>query len=242
MGAPILATKPPKPPCWLDLKVQNQRSSSDEGGSRSSPVTHQHQQREQNITSRTGKPAKRMRAKIHRTRSQYCIESDDLPEDCDLTVSLAETKPKDLGLGKQVYDDRVYMQETTRKCQNWLEGVEACEPLDGVTLSSGHDLDTLECDLEHGDCVDVEVPDDTLWYDEPELRPPYNSSASSSDGEQTTNKPSRSHSKRRTTQSKYNPNIPGSQCNPSHTKTKGLKGSGKKYHYKDGLTDTAVIQ
>lgn len=173
----VLAAKPPKPPCWLDLTKVN-RPSQDEGGQKCSPVG------QQMPITRSGKPNKRVRAKIHRTRSQFCIQAEDLPE-CDLTVSLADTKPEDLGLRKQVYDDRCIMEETTRKCQTWLESVEACGPPEEVT---GSIIDP------GSDSVDVEVPDDTVWYDEPELRPPYNSSASSSGEDERTLSPNVSSS------------------------------------------------
>lgn len=215
----LLTAKPPKPPCWLDLKVQNQRTSSDEGGSKSSPVSQQ----QVSVVPRSSKPAKRVRARIHRTRSQYCIEAEDLPDDEEMTMSLAETAPKDIGLRKQVYDDNEYMQETTRKCQNWLDSIEACGPPETVT-SSGFDVEG--CDGQ----VDVEVPDDTLWYDDeqdPDVRRPYNSSASSSDDEQTT-----IHTKP----------IPRSlQSTVTLTKSSSLKGSSKKYYYQGVLAgDTGL--
>ena len=162
MTSSHIPVKPPKPPCWLDLKAQ--KSSSDEGGARLSPVGHP------NSTCRAGKTGKRTRPKLHRTRSQFCIQSEDLP-DCELTTSLAETKPEDLGLGKEIYDDNFIMQQTTRKCRNWLQSIEGCGPPDMTSCLSSPDEEA----------VDVEVPDDTHWYDEPEVHPLYNSSASTSD-------------------------------------------------------------
>jgi hypothetical protein len=53
-------TRPPKPPCWLDLKVQ--KSSSDEGGSKNSPVGPQ-----PSSSVRASRPTKRTRARIHST-------------------------------------------------------------------------------------------------------------------------------------------------------------------------------
>ncbi|XP_060066611.1 uncharacterized protein LOC132546897 [Ylistrum balloti] len=216
----FLTAKPPKPPCWLDLKVQNQRASSDEGGSKSSPVS---QQQQINVLPRSSKPGKRMRAKIHRTRSQYCIESEDLPDDVEMTMNLAETTPKEIGLRKQMYDDSVYMQETTRKCQNWLDSLEECGPPETVT-SSGLDALSEGCDSQ----VDVEVPDDTVWYeDDPDVRPPYNSSTSSSDDERTI------------IQTKHIPRSLQSTLTPD--KTSSLKGSSKKYHYRGVLAGDTML-
>lgn len=140
-------TRPPKPPCWLDLKVQ--KSSSDEGGSKNSPVGPQ-----PSSSVRASRPTKRTRARIHRTRSEYCIQNVDLP-DCDLTLSLADTDPQDIGLRNS--DD---IDETTKKCQTWLESIQGCGPPEG-TVTTDVDLET----------VDVEVPDDTLWYDDPRRNP-----------------------------------------------------------------------
>ncbi|VDI16096.1 Hypothetical predicted protein [Mytilus galloprovincialis] len=136
----------PKPPCWLDLKVQ---TSSDEGGSKNSPVGPQ-----PSSYVRSSRPTKRTRARIHRTRSEYCIQTEDLP-DCDMTLSLADTDPQDIGLRSQDGID-----ETTKKCQTWLESIEVCGPPEG-TDTSALDIDTVE----------LEVPDDTLWYDDPRRHP-----------------------------------------------------------------------
>lgn len=141
--------KPPKPPCWLDL-----RSSSDEGGggSKHSPGSQTHP------GVRSGKSGKRPRSKLHRTRSQACIEKD-IPND-DLTVSLADAKPEELGLCK-VYNKTIVMEATTRKCQNWLQGIEAChlqDVLQTKVTSQGEEV-----------TVDVEVPDDTHWDDDTDV-------------------------------------------------------------------------
>lgn len=139
--------KPPKPPCWLDLK-----SSSDEGGggSKHSPGSQTHP------GVRSGKHGKRPRPTLHRTRSQACIEKD-IPSD-ELTVSLADTKPEELGLCK-VYDETIVMEATTRKCQNWLQSIEACH-IQGV----------LQTEVTSpGEEVDVEVPDDTRWDDDADV-------------------------------------------------------------------------
>lgn len=138
-------TKPPKPPCWLDL-----RSSSDEGGggSKHSPSSQTHP------GVRPGKSTKRPRPKLHRTRSQACIEKD-IPND-DLTVSLADANPEELGLCK-VYDETIVMEATTRKCQNWLQGIEACHNVLQAEVTSPEEE------------VDVEVPDDTRWDDDADV-------------------------------------------------------------------------
>lgn len=150
-------TRPPKPPCWLDLKVQ-QQTSSDEGGSKSSPVGPQ-----PSTSVRASRPTKRPRARIHRTRSEYCIQQEELP-DCDVTLSLADTDPEDIGLRSQSG-----MDETTKKCQSWLESIEGCGPPEG-TGTTGLDIETVE----------LEVPDDTLWYDEPRGRSSHHSRSSRS--------------------------------------------------------------
>lgn len=140
--------KPPKPPCWIDL-----RSSSDEGGgggSKHSPGSQTHP------GVRAGKSGKRPRPTLHRTRSQACIDKD-IPRD-ELTVSLADAKPEELGLCK-VYDETIVMEATTRKCQNWLQSIEACH-IQGV----------LQTEVtSNGEEVDVEVPDDTRWDDDADV-------------------------------------------------------------------------
>jgi hypothetical protein len=72
-----------------------------------------------------------------------------------LTLSLADTDPQDIGLRNS--DD---IDETTKKCQTWLESIQGCGPPEG-TVTTDVDLET----------VDVEVPDDTLWYDDPRRNP-----------------------------------------------------------------------
>ncbi|KAK3094521.1 hypothetical protein FSP39_002823 [Pinctada imbricata] len=177
---PQIAVKPPKPPCWLDLKAQ--KSASDDGVIQVSPTGNQHQ------INRSGKTGRRCRPKLHRTRSQFCIQSEDLP-DFELTTSLAETKPEDLGLGKEQDDDTVIMQETARKCRTWLQSIQGCGPPEVTSCLSSPEEEVVSQSLTQclsspeEEVVDVEVPDQTPWYDDPELCPLYNSSASDSDGE-----------------------------------------------------------
>lgn len=46
-----------------------------------------------------------------------------------MTLSLAETKPQDLGLrNKRPVDARIYLDENMRRCEQWLAGVRASKP------------------------------------------------------------------------------------------------------------------
>ena len=73
---------------------------------------------------------------IHRTRSQFSLDLTGLPD--DLTVSLAETSPRELKLrSRTVVDSRIYRDENAQRCERWLEGVRASEPLDDVVFAQG---------------------------------------------------------------------------------------------------------
>ncbi|XP_070210768.1 uncharacterized protein [Littorina saxatilis] len=145
--------------------------------------------------SKPSKPTKRVRARIHRTRSEHLIDVEELPEG-ELTVSLADTRPHELRLRQpppEEVDERLYEAENNRRCQSWLASIEAAEPLDDIGYN-GHSKGP-----QHGEvgleAVDVEVPEETFsWSGDGEgeeeekgeergeqLKPPFNTSASSSD-------------------------------------------------------------
>ncbi|XP_046342618.1 uncharacterized protein LOC124123462 [Haliotis rufescens] len=196
VGASIL--KPPKPPRWRDFvdpapsshsKDLNKTQDHGDSGKTYCAKSGVHDSGESKIPtphpqggSRTCKGLKRVRAKIHRTRSQHVIDEEDLPDGA-LTMSLAETKPQEFGLrNRQVLDDRSYKEENARRCQIWLESIEKCVPLDEIAYTEGAG--------EEG--VDVEVPEETRWSEDGEpLRPPFNTSASSSEGEEYETYPTR---------------------------------------------------
>ena len=107
--------------------------------------------------------------RLHRTRSQIFVGDSDLPEDTALTLSLADTKPRDLALKRQPFDPHLYLHENTKRCVRWLDGVRASEPLEDI-------------DFDRGQGVEVEIPEES-WEDPRLFRPPQNSSASCSDSE-----------------------------------------------------------
>ena len=177
----VMATKPPRPPCWRDFispassRIPNLSDSEFTDINKVAKSSDSYSSDGQ-INNKTRK-AKRIRARIHRTRSQFAIEETDLPEGT-LTVTLAETKPSDLGLRQQqTFDERVFKENNNRKCQTWLESLEVCEPLEDITKSIAPDEQESEADG-----VAIEIPDDTSCYEtDLLLRPPYNSSASGSE-------------------------------------------------------------
>lgn len=160
-GLETMANKPPRPPCWQDF-VSNSlvaesvltdiskiaRSSNDSFSSDS------------HCNIKLSKP-KKLRARIHRTRSQFAIEESDLPLET-LTVTLAETKPGDIGLCRDSStDERIFQEDNDRKCRTWLRNIEASKPLEDVSC-----YDYSEQDRE---AVSLEIPDDTLCYDESDV-------------------------------------------------------------------------
>jgi hypothetical protein len=167
--------QPPKPPSWRDFDqrqngVKNidftdlnrvHRSGQDLEFGR-------HHNHGHHAQSGHAKPAKRTKAKIHRTRSQVLIHQSEIP-DVGVTVSPAETHPKEIGLRKKYYsDDRIYLDQNNERCKEWLAGVRACEPLEDVTFSQGTG-------------VEVEVPEESSqWTNLENLRPPNSSGDSSS--------------------------------------------------------------
>lgn len=159
-GIDTVQNKPPRPPCWRDF-VSNSlvaetvltdiskiaRSSNDSFSSDS----------HSNI--KLSKP-KKLRARIHRTRSQFAIDESDLPLE-SLTITLAETKPDDIGLRKEsAVDERIFQEANDRKCRTWLRNIEESQPLEDVSC---YDFSEQE-----SEAVSLEIPDDTLCYDESE--------------------------------------------------------------------------
>lgn len=233
----VAVLRPPKPPCWRDFVAQDTRRCyppaylpvdlrSGHGGDHFPGIGGVAGVDPLDVlglsgrsgggggggsgTARTSKGGKRLRARIHRTRSEHLIHVEDLP-DGELTVSLAETRPHELRLGERPaadLDDRLYVEENNRRCQSWLASIEAAEPLDDIGYTKGKNDDQVA--LED---VDVEVPEETfLWDDDEEeedeededederqegdeegdeadeadiveLRPSFNTSASSSDNQ-----------------------------------------------------------
>ena len=186
MAGAVSVLKPPKKPCWTDFVDQHQKSqqvkeqsvelveNTRTHGGKSG--IHDNTEGKNGIPHAAGptkpsKQIKRVRAKIHRTRSEHTIS--DLPEGM-LTVSLAQTKPKEFGLRNRTSgcDDRVYQQENARRCQNWLASIEACEPLDEIGYTQGK-----------GEGVDVEIPEEIIWDEKGQRCVPSNTSGSSSDEE-----------------------------------------------------------
>ncbi|XP_041370389.1 uncharacterized protein LOC121384186 [Gigantopelta aegis] len=185
MAGAVSVLKPPKKPCWTDFVDQHQKgqqvkepsvepveNTRTHGGGKSG--VHDNTEGKNGIPhavapTKPSKQIKRVRAKIHRTRSEHTIS--DLPEGM-LTVSLAQTKPKEFGLRNRTSgcDDRVYQEENARRCQNWLASIEACEPLDEIGYTQGK-----------GEGVDVEIPEETIWNEKGERCVQSNTSASSSD-------------------------------------------------------------
>ena len=176
----MVASKPPRPPCWMDFlsppssRIQNLSDSEFTDINKVAKSSDSYSSDGQ-INNKTRK-AKRIRARIHRTTSQFAIEETDLPEGT-LTVTLAETKPSDLGLSQRpVLDERVFKENNNRKCRTWLESLEACEPFEDISKPGG-----LYPETEAGG-VAIEIPDDTSCY-QTDLRPPYNSSGSDYDND-----------------------------------------------------------
>ncbi|CAG5129702.1 unnamed protein product [Candidula unifasciata] len=134
--------RPPKPPCWRDFVSSSPKSIHSDGvevldaSSRAlgalSPVADLLETSRVTVSLSGNKPSRlvrRPRARIHRTRSEHIIRAEDLPQNA-FTATLADADPK--GLRVRIPDGRLYVEENNRRCQNWLAGVEAAEPLDDV--------------------------------------------------------------------------------------------------------------
>lgn len=151
--------RPPKPPCWRDFVAPTPRSINSDGvdiiehsgrmpGARS-PVSDLIQTSRIPVSlpgNKSNRLVRRPRAKIHRTRSEHVIQAEDLPES-SLTTTLADTVPK--GLRSRDSDDRPYVEENNRRCQNWLASIEAAEPLDTVDYTSDQQPLLTKDDLAH---------------------------------------------------------------------------------------------
>ena len=177
----MMASRPPRPPCWMDFlspppsssRIHNLSDSEFTDINKVAKSSDSYSSDGQ-INNKTRK-AKRIRARIHRTRSQFAIEETDLPEGT-LTVTLAETKPSDLGLRQPpVLDERVIKENNNRKCRTWLESLEACEPFADMSKSGG-----LYPETEAGG-VAIEIPDDTSCYETDVRQQQHNNSPNGSD-------------------------------------------------------------
>lgn len=160
-GLDSMVNRPPRPPCWRDFvsnsvvaetvltDISKIARSSNESFSSDSYSN-----------AKMNKP-KKVRARIHRTRSQFAIDESDLPLET-LTVTLAETKPDDIGLCREsAADERVFQEHNNRKCRTWLRNIEASKPLEDVSC---YDFSEQE-----SEAVSLEIPDDTLCYDESDM-------------------------------------------------------------------------
>ncbi|KAL4231365.1 hypothetical protein ACF0H5_008944 [Mactra antiquata] len=154
----VMTAKPPKAPCWRDFVTHSLVAESDFTDiSKIARSSNDSFSSDGHPNKVAGKP-KRLRAKIHRTRSQFAIEENDLPAET-LTMTLAETKPDDIGLCRDTsFNEMIFQEDNNRKCQSWLQNVEACKPLEDVSC---YDLSSLE-----GEAVSIEIPDDTHSYEQ----------------------------------------------------------------------------
>ena len=67
----------------------------------------------------------RSQGRLHRTVSQFNLDQGDLPRIENMTVNLADTKPREFGLNRrpEVFDARLYMDENAKRCERWLKQV-----------------------------------------------------------------------------------------------------------------------
>lgn len=170
----VMAAKPPKPPCWRDFVSQSLVADSEFTDiSKLARSSNDSFSSDGHTNKVVGKP-KRLRAKIHRTRSQFAIEESDIPADT-LTMTLAETKPDDIGLCRETsFNETIIQDDNNRKCQTWLQSVEACKPLEAVScydpsgIESGEAVSCYDLSGLEGEAVSIEIPDDTHSYDQTE--------------------------------------------------------------------------
>ncbi|XP_045189693.1 uncharacterized protein LOC123547020 [Mercenaria mercenaria] len=154
----VMAAKPPKPPCWRDFVSHSLMAESEFTDISKMARSSNDSFSSDGHTNKTAGKPKRLRARIHRTRSQFAIEESDLPAET-LTMTLAETKPDDIGLCRETsFNERIFQEDNNRKCQTWLQSVEASKPLEDVSC---YDLSGLE-----GEAVSIEIPDDTQSYEQ----------------------------------------------------------------------------
>ena len=146
-----MITKPPKPPCWRDFLPDAARP-------RRAPALPAEQPGYVDLGrgggSDAGERAARLhrkhRIKLHRTQSELTIQQTHLPESGALTVSLADTRPREFGLRKRTTPTPVVcLDENAARCERWLAGVHASQPLHDFAFARGAG-------------VDVEVPEENL--------------------------------------------------------------------------------
>ncbi|GFR85218.1 hypothetical protein ElyMa_004168500 [Elysia marginata] len=170
--------RPPKPPCWRDFVVSSakglpstetvdniQDPSGRPLGARS-PVTDLLEPvpgtRPAATCSapgtRPGRLARRPRARIHRTRSEHVILPEDLPDAGGANpLSGSIAAPDDVGPSLRsrpralTPDGQLYVEENNKRCQSWLDSIEAAEPLDEVDYNADddHALDSRDLHLDH---------------------------------------------------------------------------------------------
>ncbi|KAH3886765.1 hypothetical protein DPMN_010778 [Dreissena polymorpha] len=155
-GFSISTKRPPKPPCWRDF-VSTSLMAESEFTDISKVARSSNESFSSDGNLKVNKP-KKVRARIHRTRSQFAIEECDLPDEM-LTMTLAETKPDDIGLCRgSSLNEQILQEANNRKCQTWLRNIEASQPLEDVSC---YDLSAQE-----REAVSLEIPDDTCNYDQ----------------------------------------------------------------------------
>ena len=149
-----MITKPPKPPCWRDFVPDTGRTR------RTTAITVERAGVAADLGrgggSEMGERTARLhprkhRIKLHRTQSELTIQQTHLPESDDMTVSLADTRPREFGLGHRSTATPVVVtqDENAARCERWLRGVHASQPLEDFVFARGAG-------------VDVEVPEENL--------------------------------------------------------------------------------
>lgn len=159
-----VTSRPPRPPCWQDfarqgksLSVTDLHVAKDSCSNQGSGPTSGSSCAGGSISgSRRRHQTQRRKNKLHRTRSEMCINHCGLTEE-DYTHSLAEMNPRQLGLQRRSdFDNRLYFDESMQRCQRWLADLEASEPLEELAgvihpRDSSSDSD-----------VELEIPDESV--------------------------------------------------------------------------------
>ncbi|KAI0242146.1 hypothetical protein LSAT2_014637 [Lamellibrachia satsuma] len=149
-----MITKPPKPPCWRDFLPD----AAVTGRPRRTPPVATEQPGFAELGRGSGSEAgertarlhRKHRIKLHRTQSELTIQPTHLPESEAMTVSLADTRPREFGLRKRSTPTPVVcLDENAARCERWLAGVHASQPLEDYAFARGTG-------------VDVEVPEENL--------------------------------------------------------------------------------
>ena len=148
-----MITKPPKPPCWRDFVPDAGRPRRTITVERPGPAADVGRGSGSETGERTARPHRdrKHRIKLHRTQSELTIQQTHLPESDDMTVSLADTRPREFGLGHRSTATPVVVtqDENAARCERWLRGVHASQPLEDFVFARGSG-------------VDIEVPEENL--------------------------------------------------------------------------------